>query len=104
MVNRSLIAQKFVKEQPIFSFQQIREDSQQTKTVQITVIPCFFIFYLDMVLVEALDNRVSEELVVRSNALPLLSCPLHVLLPPSKAVVAVHKAQDHLNPMLPSLR
>ena len=61
-------------------------------------------FYLDMVLVEALDNRVSEELIVRSNALPLLSRPLHVLLPPSKAVVAVHEAQYHLNPMLPGLR
>ena len=65
--------------------------------------PAFF-FYLDMVFVEALDNRVSEELIVRSNALPLLSCPLHVLLPPSKAVVAVHEAQYHLNPMLPCLR
>ena len=66
--------------------------------------PAFFAFYLDMVLVEALDNRVSEELIVRSNALPLLSRPLHVLLPPSKAVVAVHEAQYHLNPMLPCLR
>ena len=66
--------------------------------------PAFFAFYLDMVLVEALDNRVSEELIVRSNALPLLSRPLHVLLPPSKAVVTVHEAQYHLNPMLPCLR
>ena len=65
--------------------------------------PAFF-FYLAMVFVEALDNRVSEELIVRSNALPLLSRPLHVLLPPSKAVVAVHEAQYHLNPMLPGLR
>lgn len=57
-----------------------------------------------MVLVEALDNRVSEELIVRSNALPLLPRPLHVLPPPSKAIITVHKAQYHLNPILPSLR
>ena len=62
------------------------------------------LIYLDMVLVEALDNRVSEELIVRSNGLPLLSCPLHILLPPSEALITVHKAKYHLNPVLPSLR
>ena len=60
--------------------------------------------HLDMVLVEALGNRVSEELIVRSNGLPLLPRPLRVLLPPSEAIIIVHKAQNHLNPILPSLR
>jgi hypothetical protein len=57
-----------------------------------------------MVLVDALYKGVSEELIVRSNGLPPLPRPLHVLLPPSKAVVIVHEAQNHLNPMLPCLR
>lgn len=57
-----------------------------------------------MVLVEALNNRVGEELIVGPNALPLRSCPVHILLPPAKRVVVVHKAQYHLDPILPSLR
>jgi hypothetical protein len=60
--------------------------------------------YLDMVLVEALDNRVSEELVIGSNVLPMPPRPVHILLPSSKGVVVVHEAQYHLNPMLPGLR
>jgi hypothetical protein len=57
-----------------------------------------------MVLVEALDNRVSEELVIGSNVVPMPPRPVHILLPSSKGVVVVHKAQYHLNPMLPGLR
>lgn len=62
-----------------------------------------YLSYLDMVLVETLGNRVSEELIVRSNGLPLLPRPLHVLPSPSKAIIAVHKAEYHLNSILPSL-
>ena len=59
---------------------------------------------LYMVHVEALDNRVSEESIVRWNVLPLVLRPIHVLLPPSIVMIIVHKAQNHLNHMLPSLR
>ena len=59
---------------------------------------------LYMVLVGALDNRVSEESIVRWNVLPLVLRPIHVLLPPFIVMIIVHKAQNHLNHMLPSLR
>lgn len=56
-----------------------------------------------MVPVEALGNRVREEFVIGSNVLSVPSCPVHILLLPSKGVVVVHKAQYHLDSILPGL-
>ena len=59
---------------------------------------------LDMTFVVTFDNKVGEEFIIRSNVLPLISCPLDILLLPSKAIVVVNQAQYELDAILSCLR
>lgn len=59
--------------------------------------------YLYMVLVVTLDDRIPKKVIFRCQELPLISCPVHILFFPSKAVVVVRQAQYELNPIPPGL-
>ena len=48
---------------------------------------------LDMILVEALDQRIGEEIILRWYTLSLTSCPLHVLFLSSIALIVIHQTQ-----------
>lgn len=55
--------------------------------------------YLYVVLVVTLNYRVSKEIIIRCQVLPLTFSPVHILLLPSKAVIVVSQAQDELDPI-----
>ncbi len=59
--------------------------------------------YPYMVLVVALNNRISKEIIIRCQVLPLTSSPIHILLFPTKAVIVVSQAQYELDPISPCL-
>ena len=61
-------------------------------------------YYLDMIFEVTFDNRVGEELIFRSNFVPLIPCPLDILLPASIVVIAVDQAQYEPDPILAGLR
>lgn len=52
-----------------------------------------------MVLVEIFNKRVSEEVVFRRYGAASASSPIHILFPPSIAVVVVGKAEYYLYTM-----
>ena len=60
--------------------------------------------HLDMVFVIHLHDRVGKEIILRIQVLSLTSCPVHILLPPSKVLIIIHQTQYQLNPIPPSLR
>ena len=56
-----------------------------------------------MILVVALDNRVPKEIIIRCQILTLTSCPVHILLLPSKILIVVDQTQNELDPMISGL-
>lgn len=60
--------------------------------------------YPNMVLIEALNNRVPEEIIIRIEVLPSAPTPIHILLLPSKALIIVCQTQNQLHPISPCLR
>lgn len=52
-----------------------------------------------MVLVEIFNKRVCEEVVFRRDGTASASSPIHILLPPSEALVVIGKAEYYLYTM-----
>lgn len=60
--------------------------------------------HLDMILVESFDDIVRIEVIIRTQVLSLVLCPLDILLPPSKVCVVIHQTQYQIHSILLGLR
>lgn len=59
--------------------------------------------HLDMVLVETLDNIITEKVILRIHILPGISCPLNILVFPSVRAPVINQAKYETEPILAGL-